>query len=265
MRYVIDHDLHIHTHLSPCDGDLRQTPAYILEHAKKLGLHTMCITDHFWDEKVPGAYKWYQKQTYEHICRAKPLPKDESVRMWFGAETELLGDLTLGISEERMAEMDFFIIPTTHMHMSGVISKEASVEERAAAYVKRFRAVLDMELPFEKIGLAHLTTCLVCVPYDNAHNVLKLVSNEDYYDLFSRSAKIGVGIELNHGDFISQSPELYAESLRAFRIAKEAGCKFYLGSDAHAPAGFKGFIETLEKIISDLDLTEDDKLDIVRR
>ena len=143
MRYVIDHDLHIHTHLSPCDGDLRQTPAYILEHAKKLGLHTMCITDHFWDEKVPGAYKWYQKQTYEHICRAKPLPKDESVRMWFGAETELLGDLTLGISEERMAEMDFFIIPTTHMHMSGVISKEASVEERAAAYVKRFRAVLD--------------------------------------------------------------------------------------------------------------------------
>ena len=131
--------------------------------------------------------------------------------------------------------------------------------------VNGFRAVLDMDLPFEKIGLAHLTTCLVCVPYDNAHNVLKLVSNEDYYDLFSRSAKIGVGIELNHGDFISQSPELYAESVRAFRIAKEAGCKFYLGSDAHAPAGFTGYIETLERIISDLDLTEDDKLDIVRR
>ena len=264
MRYKIDHDLHIHTHLSPCDGNPAQTPEYILEYAKREGLRTMCITDHFWDEKVPGAYKWYQKQTYEHISKVKPLPKSDEVRMWFGAETELLEDLTLGISAERLAEMDFLVIPTTHMHMSLAISKEASAEERAKAYVKRLDAVLSMDLPFDKIGIAHLTTTLVAVRPGDDVKVLSLVSDDDYYRLFSRAAKLGAGIELNSGDFFTQSEALYEQSVRAFRIAKSAGCKFYLGSDAHAPEGFVGFREASERIIDDLGLTEEDKLDIVK-
>ena len=265
MIYKIDHDLHIHTHLSPCDGNPAQTPSYILEYAKKEGLHTMCITDHFWDEKVAGALKWYQKQTYEHICKAKPLPESENVRMWFGAETELIEDLTLGISKERLDEMDFLVIPTTHMHMSLVISKEAGVEERAEAYKKRLEKVLSFDLPFRKIGIAHLTTCLISRVQGEAEKVLARISDEEYHRLFSLAAKVGAGIELNHGDFVSQKNELYAQSIRVFKIAKEAGCKFYLGSDAHAPEGFNGFRETMEKVVRELALTENDKLDIVRK
>ncbi len=41
MRYVLDHDLHIHTHLSPCSADDRQTPAAILAYGLSSGFRLL--------------------------------------------------------------------------------------------------------------------------------------------------------------------------------------------------------------------------------
>ena len=125
MRYRIDHDLHIHTCLSRCAQDMRQRPERILQYGLDNGLHTLCITDHFWDERVPGvrfgmeggAFNAYATQTYDHIRLALPLPKHEGVRYLFGCETEMAADFTIGVSKEVAAELDFIIVPTTHLHM----------------------------------------------------------------------------------------------------------------------------------------------------
>jgi histidinol phosphatase-like PHP family hydrolase len=47
-----------------------------------------------------------------------------------------------------------------------------------------------------------------------------------------------------------------------FRIAKDAGCKFYLGSDAHTPDEFKQIKEIFDYAIEVLRLKEDDKFRI---
>ena len=62
MRYKIDHDYHIHTRLSLCSEDDGQTPAAILELAKRRNLKKICLTDHFWDETVPcnTMVNWWQ-------------------------------------------------------------------------------------------------------------------------------------------------------------------------------------------------------------
>ena len=44
-----------------------------------------------------------------------------------------------------------------------------------------------------------------------------------------------------------------------FNVAKDAGCKFYLGTDAHLPREFEGVTELFMSIIDILGLTEDDK------
>jgi len=62
MKYIVDNDLHIHSYLSSCSDDPEQTPEAILSHAKKYGLKTICLTDHFWDSAVPGASEWYAPQ-----------------------------------------------------------------------------------------------------------------------------------------------------------------------------------------------------------
>ena len=65
MRYIVDNDLHIHSEISLCSRDPEQSNERILKYAIDNGLKTVCVTDHFWDEKVVGASEWYSKQGYE--------------------------------------------------------------------------------------------------------------------------------------------------------------------------------------------------------
>ena len=44
-----------------------------------------------------------------------------------------------------------------------------------------------------------------------------------------------------------------------FKIEKECGCKFYLGSDAHERHAFDGANEAFSRAIDILDLKEEDK------
>ncbi len=93
MKYVIDNDMHVHTHLSICSRDKEQTPENILKIAKERGLKTVCITDHYWDEALPVNTKynwWYEKQNYSYVAQSLPLPKDGEVKMLFGCETDLI-------------------------------------------------------------------------------------------------------------------------------------------------------------------------------
>ena len=266
VKYIIDNDLHIHSQLSSCSSDPEQTPGRILQYAEENGLKTICLTDHFWDELVPGASEWYAPQNFTHICQAKPLPQSDKVRFLFGCETDLDRHLTPGISSERMAQMDFIIIPTTHMHMRGFTLTEedgADIASRAKAWVKRLDAVLNMDLPFHKVGIAHLTCRLVASPNDGYSledylKLLRLLPEEEMYRLFQKAAQVGVGIELNASD-MGFADENAQTVLRPYRIAKKCGCKFYLGSDAHHPAKLETTMERFEKAVELLNLQEEDK------
>lgn len=256
MKYQVDHDVHIHSFYSLCSNDKEQMPTDILRHAKENNLKYICLTDHYWDEKVEGPSNWYSFQDTAHIEKALPLPKDDQVKFYFGCETDLREDLTLGVSKEALDRLDFIIIPTTHLHMKGFTIKEnATFEEHARAFVKRMDAVLDMDLPFSKIGIAHLTTRLGSPDAKNPEDYLKFVSDEEFHRLFKKAKEKGVGIELNYFDCF----RFEEFSLHVFKIAKEEGCKFYLGSDAHHPKDFANTIPVFERFVELLQLTEDDK------
>ena len=163
MKFVIDHDLHLHSHLSACSGIPEQTTESFLVHAAKNRLKRLCVTDHFWDELVPGESDWYRPQNYAHICEDLPLPKSEGIDLHFGCETEMDKFFTVGISKERIDLFDFIIIPTNHLHMNGftVSTEDNTVEARARVFMEKNHALLDKDLPFEKIGLAHFTCGLM--------------------------------------------------------------------------------------------------------
>ena len=266
MRYSVDNDLHIHSFLSSCSDDPEQTPERILRYAEENGLKTVCLTDHFWDDLVPGASEWYAPQNYAHICQAKPLPQSDNVRFLFGCETDLDMHLTVGISPERIEKMDFIIIPTTHMHMRELTLTEEeakSVASRAKAWVRRLDAVLNMDLPFHKVGIAHLTCRLIAsagdgYTWEDYMQVLQLLPEDEMYRLFQKAAQLGVGIELNAStmDFADEDANAI---LRPYRIAKECGCKFYLGSDAHHPASMEKAPALFERAVTLLELQEEDK------
>jgi len=261
MKYIIDNDLHIHSKISSCSNDQEQTNERILRYAEENELRTICLTDHFWDETVEGASNWYRPQNYKHIASAMPLPQGKNVCFLFGCETELNKDLTLGVSSENFGLFDFIIIPTTHFHMKGyTLSEEESdnAKSRANAWVKRLDAVLEMDLPFHKIGIAHLTCGLIAPTREEYIEVLRLIPEEKMKNLFKKAAKLGVGIELNSMDmkFTDEETEVV---LRPFRIAKQCGCKFYCGSDAHHPNTLDRAKAIFERAVDLLELTEEDK------
>lgn len=260
MRYIIDHDLHIHSQLSLCSGDAEQNKDNILRYGTENGLKHICITDHFWDETVPGANGWYKQQDYAHVSGILPLPQAEGTVFHFGCETDMDKFFTLGISPEVMKKFEFIIVPTNHLHMSGFTidcEKDGSAQGRAKLCVERVHALLDMDLPFEKIGLAHLT-CSLLAPDMDHHDVLDLISDATLAEMLTRVAQKGAGVELNFPIKNYEGKELERE-LRLYRIAKDCGCKFYFGSDAHHPGGLAKAMERFALTVDALELTEDDK------
>ena len=78
------------------------------------------------------------------------------------------------------------------------------------------------------------------------------------YDVFNECALKGIGIELNVKtiNMTDKEKEIF---LRPYFIAKECGCKFYLGSDSHKASAFEHAKENFEDVITALDLKETDK------
>ncbi len=219
------------------------------------------MTDHLWDASVAGASEWYAPQTIAHIEQNLPLPAQKGTEFLFGCEVELDRHFTLSLAKENFDRFDFVIIPTTHLHMSGLTRpKGAENDVRAELYVKRLCAVLDMELPFRKIGIAHLA-CSLMAKERRPQDVLSQIPDGALIPLFERAAEKGVGIELNAADFCFPSfpEEQIRATLHLFDLAKRAGCKFYLGSDAHHPCDLDGAMPCFQQAIDALGLEEEHK------
>lgn len=264
MKYTIDHDIHIHSVISDCSSDPEQTNERILQYAKENGLKQICLTDHFWDSNVEGASDWYKPQNFERVAKALPLPQDRNVQFLFGAETELDKNMTLGIGREEFDKFQFVIIPTTHFHMRGfTISEEdaSTAEGRARVWISRLKGLLDMDLPFRKIGIAHLACGLIAPTREEYLRVLNLLPERELEEVFKKCAEVGVGIELNSDDMNFAESEADTV-LRIFKIAKQQECKFYCGSDAHHPKDFENVKAIFERAVDMLQLTEDDKFHI---
>ncbi len=266
MKYILDNDMHIHSHLSICSGDEGQTYQAILAHARKYGLKTVVITDHFWDEAVQHPelkhHGFYLEQDFAHITSDGVPPQTDGIRFLFGCETEMTYDMTVGLARENYDKFDFVIVPTTHFHFKGfTITEDISTpEQKAELWVKKLDALLGMKLPYHKMGIAHLCCCLIEPSSREAFvNILSLISDGDLKRVFSRAAAVGIGIELNAADFDFKLEGEQEAVLRIFRAAKNEGCKFYLGSDAHSRVGHERSIPLLQRAIDLLELTEDDK------
>ena len=270
MRYRIDHDYHIHSGLSLCSNDPEQTNERILRYAEENGLRKICLTDHFWDESLPARCGFYNQQGFERIKKARPLPQSENVKFLFGCETEMDRHFNVGVSEKLYDEFDFIIVPTTHLHFNAFVMEKVSEEPEYRAYLweERFRRLLEKDMPFHKMGIAHLTCGLMLAgEWESGEragekrflSVLRLIDDSVYRELFREAKKKGIGIELNTPHIGNMSEEERYEVLRPYRAAKAEGCKFYLGSDAHTPAELDGAMSRFAAIIDALELTEDDK------
>lgn len=263
MKFSLQHDLHCHTYLSSCCADPAMTSETIYRRAKRQGLTVQCITDHLWDAAVPGSSDWYKPQDIAHVEKNKAalasLPK-EGPRMCFGCETEYCGDGKLGLAPEHFDRFDWIVIPPNHFHMKNfTCGAEVDTEEKAAElFIQRLEEISRLELPWHKIGIAHLN-CRHTFKEGDYAKVFALMDEMRLRAVFEIFASRGAGIELNTSGFADGWEERREEHLRLFRIARDAGCRFYLGSDAHSPEAMEVMQARAERVITLLELTEEQR------
>lgn len=263
MKFPINHDLHCHTLLSECSSDPEMTAECILRHAEKEGYTVQCITNHLWDSAVPGASSWYSPQDIPHLKKALPLPQSGSVRLLFGCETEYVGGSGLAIAPEHYDEFQFIVIPTNHFHMIGFTRpREVDTEEKMAElFTTRLEELSALNLPWKKVGIAHLT-CGLTFREGDIMKVFRLMDEERLKVVFGRFAQNGAGIELNAASIANTDWRGHIDDeLRLYRIARDMGCRFYCGSDAHHPAELG--LDILREIADMLELTDKELLPFV--
>ena len=127
----------------------------------------------------------------------------------------------------------------------------------ARELAKRFKEVLSFDVatgichPFLPLGFMEI-----------GDKILNSISKEELNEGFSMAKEKGVSIEINSCTFASNydrgTDGFTDESfMRIFRIAKETGCKFHFGSDAHSLDDIDR-LQKLQPYIDKLGLTDED-------
>ena len=139
------HDFHTHTLHSSCCYDPEATISAFVDKASELGLHSIGISNHVWDETVPGSSGWYKGQTVKYVLEGKcAIPEDtKGVKVMFGCECEYCGmSDTLGMTAENGKKFDYVLVPHTHTHMKNfVIAENDDVKQRKAEIIAKLCSV----------------------------------------------------------------------------------------------------------------------------
>ncbi len=261
MKFQVDHDYHIHTQLSPCSSDPEQNPETILQFGIAHNMKHIVLTDHFWDETIPGTTFW---PGYEKISQWLPLPQSPDLQMHLGCEAEMDIAATVGISRKTAEKFDFITVPTNHLHLIGsTITHENASDVKALTrlYIDRWKVLLDADLPFHKMGIAHLDTICLHGFEDQSSTrlaIMESIPDNVYKDLFGRMVKLGMGVELNVS-VSGYTEEQLDRALRIYRIAAECGCRFYCGTDAHHPNDMEPAYQNCCLVVDKLKLEEEQK------
>ncbi len=151
---------------------------------------------------------------------------------------------------------DYHIHTTTHMHMRGFVRPEgvATEAQMVELYVDRLEELARLDLPWNKVGIAHLT-CNLLFKEGDVGAVLRRLDEHRLLRVFDKLGRAGAGIELNASSLAGwqAAPDTW---LRPYRLAKRAGCRFYSASDAHALENLGQVSAVIPGVVAALELTD---------
>lgn len=274
----ITHDFHIHTSLSYCANKDATASGY-LEKAKKLGLKKIGFSDHFWDDPIdsrtdrhilpnfPDSFYGVGTQNFEHVTSLRPeleAMRGNEVEIFFGVEAEYDPfHHSMAITPEHAEQLDFIIVPNSHTHM---MMPKDYYEPKRKHIDYMFTALEDIvSSPLAKYvtAIAHPFQA-VCCPY-GWEILMDMITDDEYKKIFDKVANKNIAVEINMSSFmkLDENDIEQHRSMRLFRNAKEVGCKFIFGSDAHSHGSVERYALS-DKIADALGLCDADITDIAR-
>jgi len=262
----VNHDIHVHTYLSACCPDKAgQRPENILRVAEQMALATVGFADHMWLNHDIEPNDWYGPQDENQIVRLREDLSSVStdLRVLVGCEAEMIAPGKFGVTSKFADNLDFVLLSCSHFHMKGFVAQPRSDSPRDVAQhmLSFFASGVSSGLA---TSIAHPFMPLGYVQQYDA--VIAAISDAAFLDAFGMAAEHGVGLEVSP-IFLppAAAPTRWNPDtpVRFLRLAKEAGCKFTFGTDAHEPAALRR-LSDVAHIASQVGITEEDLLPMLK-
>mgnify|MGYP003767041161 CR=1 FL=1 len=241
---ILDIDLHTHTHHSPC-GNPEMIPAEMVRTAAKKGITRMAITDHFYTFTDRGNFDVIRAGVAE---ARRELPNAPEV--FFGCEAEIMEPGRTSGSQELADSLDFVMVAATHLQNKGITELPPGLDDEGIAfyYLRMFEYAVS--LPWADV-LAHP---FFVVPSVCSVEVLDHLKDSDLLPGIERAKENNVAMEISRR---ALWPGQTKFSMRFYKLCKQVGLKFTLGSDAHMLEDI-GNVRILRPLLNELRLTEAD-------
>ncbi len=195
----IQGDVHMHT----VETDGKNTIEEMIEAAQARGYKYMAITDH--SKNLAFANGLDDERALKHIARIREAAQNyKNIRVFAGVEVDILGDGSLDLSDDVLAQMDV-VIASVHSHFN---QEPQQMTDR-----------LLKTLSNKHVGAIGHPTGRLLLRRDSYQYDMEAILNE--------AAKEKVAMELN------AYPDRLDLSDRHLRMAKERGVKIVINTDAH--------------------------------
>ncbi len=271
----ITHDFHIHTNLSLCAQPDADVVGFI-KAADENGITKIGFANHFWDDTLKHNYpytvqnearEWYAIQNFAHIAQIKAdLQKVTSDRVttYFGCEVEYdYPHHSVALTEAIAEQFDFILVPNSHTHMVMPLSFYKPHQRHIDFMIQAYYDILHSPVSRYITAMAHPFEA-VCCPYDN-RTLIEKISDDEFKRLFSLTAEKDIAVEINTSVYRALDKDRieHYPTMRMFQLAKDCGCRFIFGSDAHDHACYPTHKNA--DIIADYLALTDDNIAVIAR
>lgn len=230
-------DLHVHTGLSSCAKETATAPGY-MSAASELGLCCVGFADHMWDENIECPYDWYKPQTFKRISEARrtliSTGEKYGIKILVGCETEYdYAKRNVAITPETASKLDFVLAPVSHTHITMPKEFYSDINKHADYMLNAWYDIMESKAAKYITAIPHPFFAISC-PYDN-REVMRRITDKQFRDCFTAAKENDIAVEINSKSYKGRSVSqiINDESIRMYSIAKECGCLFTFGSDAH--------------------------------
>ncbi len=231
--------MHTHTFHSACSS-VDMSPAAIIREAETQGIEYVGITDHIHKGTDPS---------FLGLLRADINSIETSCKVYLGCEADLPAVGESLVSPYVLANTDFIMVAANHFHHPAVVKPaSASREDVARLFLDMFTYAVSLE--YVDV-IAHP---LYVMP--GSYNPLapSLLTEKDLAPAIELAVKNQVAMEISRRALM---PEQRPFLVWFYKLCKEAGVKFSIGSDGHRICDV-GRTELVEPIVSELGLDDSD-------
>ncbi|MDO8588366.1 MAG: PHP domain-containing protein [Armatimonadota bacterium] len=235
-------DFHVHTRFSPC-AQPDMLPASILRVAKERGVMRIGLTDH--------VFGFTNTDILKHARAECPLG-DGDIEVFFGCEADVLSVGRTAVTQEMIDTLDYIMLSANHFHNDYKKMVDLPSSDQPEVVGRHFLEMFNYAAGLDYADVIAHPLYVMPGSYDVAS--IYTLKEKDIRAAVELAAANGTAVEISRRSITPDHLDFFK---RFYRLCKDAGVKFAVGSDAHNLASV-GQLHLLTPLIEDLDLKDND-------